>query len=281
MNEEYIDKIHRYLAGAMNAAEREAFETEIKENPELQNDVELERLLLEGIEHASEAELRQTIGAVHHKLTAEGFFQAGAAAPVSTLSVSHLSKTLLMKRIMAIAATFVVLAGAVWFFTRQEAAAVDPNALFSQNFKLEKEVLRAKTAISRLESVGMAGVQTAEDTLRTALQHFEAGRYDDAQKLLKSHLESHPGDETAQYYLGIVHMSQGRYAKAIELLTPLSGTEGSELKNDALWNLGLCYLKAENGQDDAREAFTKLANDNEYPNHRGAKALLEQLIPKK
>lgn len=281
MNEEYIDKIHRYLSGAMSAAEREAFETEIKENPELQNDVELERLLLEGIKHAGEAELRQTIGAVHHKLTAEGFFQAGAAAPVSTLSVSHLSKTSFMKRIMAIAATLVVLAGAVWFFTRQEAAAVDSNALFSQNFKLELEVQRAKTAISRLESVGMAGVQTAEDTLRQALQHFEAGRYTDAQNLLKSHLETHPDDQTAQYYLAVIHMSQGRYAKAIELLTPLSVADGSELKNDALWNLGLCYLKAENGQDDAREAFTKLANDNEYPNHRGAKALLEQLIPKK
>lgn len=281
MNEEYIDKIHRYLAGTMSTAEREAFETEINENPELQNDVELERLLLEGMERAGEAELRQTIGAVHHKLTAEGFFQAGAAAPVSTLSVSHLSKTSFMRRIMAIAATLVVLAGAVWFFTRQESAAVDPNALFSQHFKLEQEVQRAKTAISRLESVGMAGVQTAEDTLRQALQHFEAGRYNEAQNLLKSHLETHPDDQTAQYYLGIIHMSQERYAKAIELLTPLSVAEGSELKNDALWNLGLCYLKAENGQDDAREAFTKLANDNEYPNHRGAKALVEQLIPKK
>lgn len=281
MNEEYVDKIHRYLAGTMSAVEREAFEVEIKDNPELQNDVELERLLLEGIARAGEAEYRQTIGDVHQKLNAEGFFRAGAAENVSTLSVSHLSKTSFMRRIMAIAATLVVLAGAVWFFTRQESAAVDPNALFSQNFKLEQEVQRAKTAISRLESVGMAGVQTAEDTLRTALQHFEAGRYNEAQNLLKSYLEMHPEDETAQYYLGVVHISQGRYAKAIELLTPLSTSEGSELKNDALWNLGLCYLKAENGQEDAREAFTKLANDNEYPNHRGAKALLEQLIPKK
>ena len=80
------------------------------------------------------------------------------------------------------------------------------------------------------------------------------------------------------YFLGATFMSQGYYAKAIEVFFPLSRGE-SPLKNDALWNLGLCYLKTENGMDDARVSFEKLSADNAYHNHRGAKAVLEQLLP--
>lgn len=275
MNEQYIDTIHRYLSGTMDGAERATFETQMQHDPNLQNDVELERLLLEGLEHAGEKELRQTIGAVHQKLSAEGFFSAAPAA----LSVSHLSKKSPMKRILAIAATFVLLAGAVWFFNRQEAT-TDPDALFAQYYKPEQDVQRAQQLIPTLKSYGLAGVQMDGDTLRDALQLYADGNFEAAAQALKSYLESNPDDYMAGYYLGATYMNQGLYAKAIEVFSPLSTTE-SPLQNDALWNLGLCYLKAENSQDDAREAFTKLSNDNEYPNHRGAKAVLEQLLPKK
>ena len=59
MNEQYLDTIHRYLNGTMDVNERESFETEMRQNPSLQKDVEMERLLLGGLEHAGETELRQ------------------------------------------------------------------------------------------------------------------------------------------------------------------------------------------------------------------------------
>ena len=75
-------------------------------------------------------------------------------------------------------------------------------------------------------------------------------------------------------------MSQERYVKAIELFLPISRSDGSDLKNDALWNLGLCYLMTVNGEQDAREVFEELADDSAYPQHREAQAVLDQLITK-
>ncbi len=277
MNEQYLDTIHRYLSGAMDVNERESFETEMRHNPSLQKDVEMERLLLGGLERAGETELRQKIGTVQDQLAAEGFFKASAAEPSPRLSVTHLSKTYQMKRIIAIAASFAILAAAVWFFTRP-ANAPDTDALFSKYYQPKEEIQRAKEIIPTLESHGLAGVSTDGDTLRDALQYYADGNLEEAEKYLKIYLETNPEDPMAIYFLGATFMSQGYYAKAIEVFLPLSRGE-SPLKNDALWNLGLCYLKTENGMDDARVSFEKLSADNAYPNHRGAKAVLEQLLP--
>ena len=181
-----------------------------------------------------------------------------------------------MKRIIAIAASFAILAAAVWFFTRP-ANTPDPGALFSKYYQPKEEIQRAQEIIPKLES-GLAGIPTDGDTLRDALQFYADGNLEEAEKLLKIYLESSPEDSMALYFLGATFMSQGYYAKAIEVFFPLSRGE-SPLKNDALWNLGLCYLKTENGMDDARVSFEKLSADNAYPNHRGAKAVLEQLLP--
>lgn len=277
MNEQYIDTIHRYLSGAMDVTERTAFEKEMHRDPQLQNDVEMERLLLSGLERAGETELRQKIGAVQDKLAAEGFFKADAAQSASPLVITHLSKTFLMKRIIAIAASFAILAAAVWFFTRP-ANTPDPGALFSNYYKPQEEIQRAQKIIPTLESHGLAGAFSDGDTLREALQFYADGKLEEAENYLKIYLETNPEDPMATYFLGATYMSQEHYAKAIEIFFPLSRTE-SPVKNDALWNLGLCYLKTENGMEDARLSFEKLSADNSYPNHRGAKAVLEQLLP--
>lgn len=276
MNEQYIDAIHRYLNGAMDVAESEDFEAEIRRNPALKNDVEVERTLLAGLEHAAGKALRKTIGSVHQNLKAEGFFRTNSTEP--SLSIVHVSKSSVMKRILAIAAALAVVAAGIYFFMQPNKPA-DPNAVFAKFYQPQDDVQRAQKIIASLESYGMAGVQTDSDTLKQALQLYESGKYQESIALLKSFSAQHPENETAVYYLGVIHMSQEHYAKAIELLLPLSRAEGSSLKNDALWNLGLCLLKTDNGREDARDAFLKLSKDNSYPNQRGAVAVLEQLFP--
>lgn len=278
MNEQHIDTIYRYLTGMMEAAEQEAFEAEIQNNPVLRQEIELERMLLAGIEYSGRNDTRKTIESVHDKLRQEGFFDSKQTRPAPTLTIVHSSKVTIMKRILAIAATFIVLAGGIWFFMNQEKP-LDTNALFTQYYQPNDDIQRAKGIIETMDSYGLAGVQTDTDTLKMALQLYEADKYSEALALLKGFAEIHPENDVAQYYIGVIHISQGRYAKAIEVLLPISRSEESALKNDALWNLGLCYMKTENGVEDARNAFTKLSGDNNYPNHRGAKAVLEQLLP--
>lgn len=267
MNEEYTDTIHRYLSDKMPSGERETFEKQLQTDPELREALELERILLAGIDRAGENSRRQTIDSVHQSLKKEHFFDTSTHKPFA------------MKRILAVAASLVVLAGAVWFFTLRETPGADTQALFEQNYKPQNDRQRALKIIESLESYGFAGAQTESDTLKIALELYEAGQYAEALAAFKSFAETHPENDTALYYIGVIHMNQERYAKAIEVLLPLARSENSALKNDALWNLALCYLKTENGVSDARDAFQTLASDNAYENHRGAKAVLEQLLP--
>lgn len=275
MNEQYIDTIHRYLTGLMEAAERATFEEELKTNATLRSDVELEQVLLAGIDKAGEAQLRTTIGTVHQQLKADGFFES--AVQDAPLRTSYLSSSSRMKQFMAIAASLVVVAAAVWFFTQNGSTRAD--ALFSNYYEPSEDLQRAQTIATQLKSTGFSGVNTQPDSLRMALQAYEAGQYDEALKLLTALGADHPQNDTVQYFIGAIHISQERYARAVEVLLPLSRSDTSALRNDALWNLGLCYLKMENGERDAREAFTQLSQDNTYPKHRGAKAVLDQLLP--
>lgn len=189
-----------------------------------------------------------------------------------TLRIVHLKKTIIMKRIIAIAASLMTLAATLWFCNRSP----DPAELFARYHQPGAEQQRAQKIIPTLESQGLAGVQTETDTLRDALQFYADGDFAEAEKRLKIYLESNPEDQLAQYFLGATYMSLGNYAKAVEMFSLLSQTE-SPLKNDALWNLGLCYLKMENGIHEARLAFEKLSADNAFKKRQDAKALLEQL----
>lgn len=275
MNEQYIDTIHRYLNGQMSIAERKTFETAMKNDPILSNDVDLERALLAGLEKSGEAKVRKTIGTVHQNLKLQGFFET-PVLPINTLT----SKPFEMKKLLAAAAVLILAVAGVWFFQNQPSGP-DPDAVFAQHFDKQHDLIRARDVIASLESYGLAGVPSETDSLKAALEQYEAGNDEEALALFKAYAEAHPENDVAQYYMGVIHMGKEHYAKAIELLLPVSRSDTSDLKNDALWNLGLCYLKTINGTDDARDAFQQLSADASYPNHREAQAVLDQLMPKK
>lgn len=277
MNEQYIDTIHRYLNGNMEAAERATFEEELNNNDALRSDVELEELLLAGIETAGNVKIRATIGTVHQELKNTGFFES--AAQTSPLKIPYFAPGNRLKQFIAIAATFVVVAGAIWFFTKNGAG---PNeALFANFYHPADDIGRAGILASRLKSFGMTGVQTYTDSLAQALQNFEAGQYDETLALLVAIGTAHPQNDTIQYFTGAVQIRLNQYDQAIETLLPLSQSQASALRNDALWNLGLCYLKTKNGASEARAVFSRLARENNYPQQNEAQSILDQLPAEK
>lgn len=280
MNYEYFDTIHRYLAGSMEAGERVAFEAELKTNAQLREDVDLERLVLEGLEMAGEdAKVRESIAQTHQQLRAEGFFEQEAETTPHPLTITHSSNksSFDMKRILSLAAALVVLLAGVWFFTSRNPA-VDKEEIFAKYYNPDHAKEQAQKDAAALESHGLAGASTPQDSLAMAIQLYADGKLEDCVKMLNAYRTSFPNDETAQYYLGLAHLGLSRYAKAIELLFPLSRSSTFALKNDAMWYLGLCYLKAEAGVDEARQVFQNIANDPANPDHQAAKAILEQIL---
>lgn len=60
-NNEYIERIHQYLSNALTDEERSAFETELSNNPQLANDLSLEKKLMAGIRLSGDDALRKSV----------------------------------------------------------------------------------------------------------------------------------------------------------------------------------------------------------------------------
>lgn len=271
-NNEYIDRIHLYLSNEMTAQERTVFEQEMGENAVLRRDVEIERELLAAIQSAGDNDLKNSIQTARERLVQRGFFE-----PQKTISLSSTSRIVTMRRAISMAAAIAVLAAAAWwiFYRQPGAGAPDADAAFAQYF--QKESTQSKAIIKNLESFGMAGADNAQDSLRDALVLYDEGKYDEACAALDSFLVIHPANDTAQFYLAMSHLNATRYARAIEALTPVADNTQSAFQQSAKWYTGLCYLKVENGVEQAKTMFASLAEDSNYADRQAAKGMLTLL----
>lgn len=253
----YYEKIHRFLADEMDASEKAAFQIEIENDNQLRIAVENERLLLAGIENRGENALRSAVASTHDSLRSEGFFRQITAEP--QLTVSHKNTQFVMKNVLAIAAVFVALVAAFWFLKPQK---LTPDEAFAKLYQPKIEA--TKDVLANLHSMGMAGAQDQNDSLKTAIQLLEDGKTDDAIALLKAIVAAHPDNETAQFYLGMAFLGKGLYARAIEIFTPISLKKDFALQPEAVWHLALCYLKTPDGKGEARRLFELLKENPKY-----------------
>jgi TolA-binding protein len=269
-NSAYIDHIHRYLANAMTPQERTDFELKMEADAAFRHDVEVERALLTGIQSAGDKHLKHSIQTAGQRLKQRGFFEEKKAVP-------HLSTTkiITMRRAISMAAAIAVLAAAAWWIFYRQPNSDTPDAAFAQYF--QKESTQSKAILKNLESFGMAGAENTQDSLRNALTLYDEGKYDDACAAFDGFLVAHPANDTAQFYLAMSHLNASRYARAIEVLTPVMDNSQSAFQQSAKWYTGLCYLKVEDGIEQAKTLFATLAEDAEFADRQAAKGMLTLL----
>lgn len=277
MDEKYFHDLHEYLSGNMDTDQKSAFENALRASPDLRRDLDFEAKLLAGMETLGERQTQKKIETTHQKLKSEGFFDENQNADRNSAPIVQLKKLTVMKRIVSIAAAAVALFGIFWFVNKKPAT-MDPKEVFAKNFKPDTE--RARAISTALESHGLAGATTPQDTVRDAIKLFADGQYDKSIALLDSIIVAYPTNDTARFYLGYSHLCRERYARAIELLEPISLDEKSVFKQEATWNAGLCYLKVEGGLDEACKRFEALSGDFSNPKHREAKAMCQMLCGK-
>lgn len=270
-NNEYIERIHQYLSNALSAEERLAFETELSNNPQLANDLLLERKLLAGIRLSGDDALRKSIADAEKRLEAQQFFHQ---SKVVSINAAKSTKSFAMRKVMSFAAAAIVLIGLVyWGFFREKAAEVDTYEIFAANFKPEKSLVK--------DLLGGEGLLPADsltkDSLKAALALYDAGKYQEATVALDSILVHHPTNDTAQFYLGMGHLNVERYARAVEILEPIAQNDSSSFKLTAMWYLGLCYFKVDGGYAKAEEIFTALANNPDSKDRQSAQGILQMI----
>jgi anti-sigma-K factor RskA len=129
----YIERIHRYLAGALSDSEKATFEQEMATDATFAQAVGLEKKLLSGIHLVGEDDLKKSIASARQRLAEQQFFEAGKIVSIHAASTT---KSFSMRKAMSIAAAAIVLLGLAWWGFFREARP-DADQLFAANFKPE------------------------------------------------------------------------------------------------------------------------------------------------
>jgi len=140
-NKDNSERIERFLRDQMSPEENQAFLDDLKSDKELREEAQIMALLIKGMKEEQsreEAEMKEGV-----KGSTSGIVDIGIAAsvPPTPTDIPAASKPIAAKKKKwiywagAVAAMFVVVFGAVKFFTPQEEPTVIPKAVKSQKTK--------------------------------------------------------------------------------------------------------------------------------------------------
>ena len=268
MNREpYIEQIHQYLSGELDAAARKSFEEALEKDEALKEAFLFEQQLLGALEQSFDQRAREDISQVHQQLRAEGFFSAsrGKAGKLSVL------------RVAAAAAALAALCAGIWWFALRPQP-FEPQVAFRQHFRPEEE--QAGRIIEGLTSVGFAPEMNPTDSLREALVLYRKEDYPAAFLALSYFLDNHPQNDTAQFFLALTEMSLSNFDSAARLLSGFSNPGNPEMEKEARWYLALCFLQLEGRREDARKLLEMLAEDEAFGQQIQARELFGRLPSK-
>ncbi len=163
------------------------------------------------------------------------------------------------QRLMAMAAIFVGLAAAVWFF--QTTKQPDGAAIFAKNFEVENlnnDLFLKNAGFRGAEDSGDArGEKTSPadsvfvQNIRPALEKYEAKNYPAAISELEKLQPTEPKHlSVVQFYLGVCFNKQNQFDDAIENLTKVAARK-DKYESPALWHLAMAQFgkgKIEDGK---------------------------------
>ena len=237
---EATKRIDKYLSGQMDADEKAAFEQELKANESLAEELALQKDMnrfLQG--HRRRDALKSELDA----LGAEFFSQKSG----KVVSMAGRRRWML-----AIAATVLVLVVA-WLALRP--------SLY------EQYAVHPPLALVEKSSA------TAND-LSMAEQAFNHGDYEKALPILQEYVANNPTDDLVKVYLGIAKMELGETPEAREIFTSLATSTAPEIRDFAVWNLALSYLK-DGDEANCSKVLRSIPADSGY--YQKAQQLLERL----
>lgn len=254
--ESEIEIIHRYIDESLTMDEKLKFEDDLKQNKALYDLYCFEKTLIMGIKNANSNSLKDRIIEVENE-----FFK------------SHKSKLLIMKnfRIVAVAASLILVFGLFYFLKPK--AEFNPDNAISAFYKPESD--RADKIIGSFDQAGFANPYSSNDTFKLAMKLYKEMKYKDALKEFHAYLQAFPNDKVAQLYFGISHFNASNYSEAITVLNPLANDDAFEQKEDAIWNLAFCLMKAENSEKTALAYFNKLAQNPSSPHKKNAEGVID------
>lgn len=201
-----------YLLGQMTAERKKSFETNLVKDLDLQNEFDEFKALFQTVE---EAGMRAKLKEFHQDMDKNG-------VPVRQLNPPR------RKFNFRIAATVLLLlsVGGFWFFNR-----TDPyERLFKEYYT---------------QDPGLPTVMGSNDNYEfyEAMVDYKQGHYDVAIEKWEKLLEKKPENDTLNYFLGSAYLANDNTQKSFPYLENVAGNDSSTFRDEALYYLGLGYLK--------------------------------------
>lgn len=124
--------------------------------------------------------------------------------------------------------------------------------------------------LSAMQSV-TRGANDAGDAMNKAIEFYRLGRYEEASLAFSDILSEDASAGEAAFFLGITDMALGKYTSASELLEKTATNKG-EFESEAVWYLGLTYLKTGN-REGASGCFSRLSQSPGFYSRSAGKIL--------
>ncbi len=232
LSEESISQVGAYVNNQMNTQERLEFERLLEQNPELQQELQIQRELKQGLVWLKEKERFQQI---HQQLRAQGVLPQAPKSEARQVAFTPRPEAGLKRWYgWAAAASLVLLLGLGWLWFRP----VDTGAQLADQY-----IHAPKSAPSRIDEnedrlgAPLPTTQVQQDSLQLqqAVALLQSGQVNAAVSQLKSltqHITNH-WNASAQWYLALAYLKNQQSQQARVLIDSIAETTGHPYQREA------------------------------------------------
>ena len=280
-----IDLLDKYLADTISESELEELQSQFESSEAFEQEVKLQRILLEGVQSAGnhavvadimpivEQELQEDglfgstsqtndnqggiigmLGDIEGELEEEGYFEkVKEEVKPNEAKVRRLIPTW-VKGVAAAVAIALIALGIDSAFNSNVASMNYADEALKATFEMEKNQALSVAAGIKPEVQGFQEpIPEQKKILKDGIEAFHAGNIADALEKLQEVDTNYPDYEMSNYYLALCYMQKDKKFKEANDL--LSKNIYQRFKGNAKWFKALCLLKL--GQDKAAKDLVK------------------------
>jgi len=246
---DYTFYIERYLDGEMLKDEKLWFTRELKGNPSLKKELELRKKLNDAIRETDVIDFREQL---------QGVFET------SQVETMGKTRTFRLNRKIAVALPAFIIAVAGGLFLLLSDRNMDHREIYEAYFSPAEPGLTYRSEEN-----------PADLELRTAMQNYENGKYEQALRGFENVLRSDSTRIGLNLYSGISQMEIRRYKDAHASFSKIVDNHYILYIEQAEWYLAFCYLMTDD-REKAEEQFGMIAEQKGYY-HRQARKILKKI----
>lgn len=244
-----IDDIENFLNQEMDAEALAAFKKEMANDKDLAAEVDFHQDIVKGIQGAAPLDFSKMVSNVHSEMKEEGFFlEEVEQAATSTTKEEAKVRSLGIRRVLAIAASFALIVFAGWWLVSSQST--QPEQIFADNFAVHQDMLSVEIE-DRLAETGFGSNKALLNNLQKGIDAYNIKDYPTAISIFEQFEQTATEDPLvnyAKFYKAIAFIETNQLAKAQNSLEQLAEKPNTSLINDINWNLALVYLKQNNIQ---------------------------------